>query len=243
MTGKSKATYPYYFPMGDQAIVAQFEEAIAIEISQSVQSFLHVIEKHELPGITNLLPAFNNLTICYDPTKIRYDELLLTLSNLEKEISNEQGGIGKKIHVPITFDKKYGQDLDFIAESTNLSTEEVIETIHSKEYFVHMIGFVAGYPYAGNIDERLILKRRKNPRAAVKKGTVQIVDKQIGIMTIEAPTGWHQIGWTPMEMFNAYNSNPSLLGPGNYVKYVPISLEEAEAWDAARQKEWDREWN
>ncbi|MHA6251927.1 5-oxoprolinase subunit PxpB [Oceanobacillus sp. CAU 1775] len=229
--------------MGDRAIVAQFEKVMSIEVSQKIQSFLQVIKNKQIQGITELLPAFNNLTISYDPTIIQYNDLLIELKIIEQETSVEIAVEQPTIYIPITFEKKYGQDLDYIAKTTNLTTEEVIDTLHKKKYFVYMIGFIAGFPYAGNIDERLRLKRRKDPRAKVKKGTVMIVDKQIGIITMESPTGWHQVGWTPMEMFNPYREHPSLLQAGNYVKYVPISIEEAESWTEERQKEWDKEWN
>lgn len=234
---------PVYFPMGEQAIVAQFEKIISIQESRKVQSFMHVIGKKQIPGVTDLLPAFNNLTICYDPIVIRYDELLDELKRLENEITEEERDESKTIHIPVTYDQKYGIDLDEIARKADLTTDEVVKEIHTKEYFVYMIGFIAGYPYCGNIDERLRFKRRDNPRVKCKKGTIQIVDKQIGIITMEAPSGWHLIGWTPMEIFNPNHLPPGLLGAGNYVKYVPISLQEAEAWSEGHQKEWDREWN
>jgi inhibitor of KinA len=106
-----------------------------------------------------------------------------------------------------------------------------------------MTGFIAGYPYCGNIDERIRFKRRDNPRVKCRKGTIQIVDQQIGIITMEAPSGWHLVGWTPMEIFNPNRLPPGLITAGNYVKYEPISLKEAEEWTEEHQKEWDHEWN
>lgn len=200
--------------MGDQAIVAQFENKLSLQVSRSVQSFAHLIKKSELIGIKHLLPAFNNLTICYDPTIIEYHKLIDKLRSLE-EISRRSG----------------------------LSSEEVIKLLHSKPYFVYMIGFIAGYPYCGDIDERLALPRRSNPRIKVKKGTIQIVNQQTGIFTITAPSGWHLVGWTPMEMFNPNVDPPSMFRGGDYVQYIPIDAGEAENWNEQRQREWDQKWN
>lgn len=115
--------------------------------------------------------------------------------------------------------------------------------LHSKSYYVYMIGFIAGYPYCGNIDEKLRFKRRSNPRMSVKKGTVQIADKQVGIFTMDAPSGWHLVGWTPMEVFNPHHLPPGLLNAGDYVKLEPVSADFVQSWDEERQKEWNREWN
>lgn len=76
--------YPYYYSMGDCAIVAQFENIISIEVSRKIQSFLHMIKKHDIQGITELLPAYNNLTIVYNPMLIKYDELIMELKKSRK---------------------------------------------------------------------------------------------------------------------------------------------------------------
>ncbi|MEI3610669.1 5-oxoprolinase subunit PxpB [Pseudogracilibacillus sp. SO10305] len=235
--------YPHYFPMGDQAIVAQFEKIISIEVSRKIQSFSEVIKREEIEGITDLLLAYNNLTVCYNPMVINYSELLNILIKLAENITEESIVENKTIHIPVSFSEKHGKDLSKISEVSGLTIDETINTLHKKEYFVYMIGFIAGYPYCGNIDEKLRLNRRANPRQNVKKGTIQIADKQIGIMTMDAPSGWHHVGWTPMEIFNPYLVPPGLLSPGNRVKFIPVDENETEKWCSERQKEWDMEWN
>lgn len=229
--------------MGDQAVVAQFENKLSLQVSRRVQSFAHLIKKSELIGIKHLLPAFNNLTICYDPTIIEYHELIDKLRSLEEDISENVVTESKTLHIPVVFGGEHGPDLEEISRRSGLSSEEVIKLLHSKPYFVYMIGFIAGYPYCGDIDERLALPRRSNPRIKVKKGTIQIVNQQTGIFTITAPSGWHLVGWTPMEMFNPNVDPPSMFRGGDYVQYIPIDAGEAENWNEQRQREWDQKWN
>lgn len=235
--------YPSYYPMGDRAIVAQFENIISIDVSRKIQSFLHMIKKQDMKGITELLPAYNNLTIVYNPVVIKYDELIMELKKIERDISDDVKVESKTIHLPVAFGGEYGLDIDEIAERADLTSEEVITMLHSKKYYVYMIGFIAGYPYCGNIDEKLRFKRRANPRMSVKKGTVQIADKQVGICTMDAPSGWHLAGWTPMEVFNPHHLPPGLLNAGDYVKLEPVSTEFVQSWDEEKEKEWNREWN
>jgi inhibitor of KinA len=117
------------------------------------------------------------------------------------------------------------------------------EIICSKAYYVYMIGFIAGLPYMGDLDKRLMFPRKSNPRLKVPRGSVAIANQMTDIYTIESPGGWHIVGWTPMEIFNIKLDPPNLLQAGDYVKYEPISAELARGWDCQLQKEWDAGWN
>ncbi|MCM3160765.1 5-oxoprolinase subunit PxpB [Metabacillus litoralis] len=234
---------PTYFPMGDQAIVVQFENNASIEVSRQVQTFAHLISHMSIPGVNQLIPAFNNLTVLYNPKIIGYYELLKKLYEVEKLNSTEVHFESNTIHIPVVFGGEYGPDLEEISSHANLSVEEVIKLIHSKPFFVYMIGFIAGYPYGGDIDQRLAMPRRSNPRIRVKKGTIQIANNLTGICTMDSPSGWHLVGWTPMEIFNPLKEHPCILKGGDYIKYIPIDKSEAEQWNEKRQREWDQEWN
>lgn len=234
---------PTYHPMGDQALVIQFEHVVSLEVSKRVHALTQRIKNSKLPGVKDLFPAFNNLTVCYDPAVIQYDELIKRVDPLIGDLSGESALDSKTIHVPVVFGGEYGPDLEEIAERSGLKSFEVVELLTSQPFLVYMIGFIAGYAYCGDIDPRLSFPRRANPRPKVRKGTIQIVNQQTGIFTMTAPSGWHLVGWTPMEMFNPYANPPSLLAAGNYLRYVPIEKEEAEAWDERKQREWDERWN
>lgn len=234
---------PSYKPMGDHVVVAQFENTISLQVSRRVHAFAQSIKSNQLKGIEHLIPGFNNLTICYDPVMIGYHELIDQLESLEGEISESERNEGKTIHIPVVFGGSYGPDLEEVSKRAGLSPEEVIDLLQSKRYFVYMIGFIAGYPYCGDIDERLAIPRRSTPRVKVNKGTIQIANQQTGIFTMTAPSGWHLVGWTPMNTFDPYMDPPSLIRAGDYVQYVRIDAKEAQQWDEERQREWDEKWH
>ncbi|WP_084783099.1 5-oxoprolinase subunit PxpB [Bacillus dakarensis] len=234
---------PTFTTMGDQAVVIQFEKNISIETNKKVQTLSRLIEESQIPGVIQLIPAFNNLTVCYDPMVIGYVELLEELKQIEGNISKQVPLNSKTLYVPVAFGGEYGPDLEEIANHAGVSVDEVLSILQSKPYYVYMIGFIAGYPYGGDIDPRLSLPRRTNPRIRVRKGTIQIVNNLTGIFTMDAPSGWHLVGWTPMEMFNPYAEPPSMLQAGDFIQYVAISKEEAELWGQEQQREWDLKWN
>lgn len=229
--------------MGEQAIVVQFKNEVSIEVSKQVQTFAHLIQANKVPGIIQLLPAFNNLTICYDPKVVGFKQLKTFLKGLENTNATQIAYESKTLTLPVVFGNDYGPDLVLVAEKAGLTTEEVIHLLLSKSYFVYMLGFIAGFPYCGNIDQRLALPRRLNPRIKVPKGTIQIVNDLCGIFTMTAPSGWHLMGWTPIDIFNPVLEPPCLLQAGDYVRFIRISASEAETWDEKRQRKWDEEWN
>ncbi|WP_456326837.1 5-oxoprolinase subunit PxpB, partial [Palaeococcus sp. (in: euryarchaeotes)] len=106
---------------------------------------------------------------------------------------------------------------------------DVIE-IHSKPlYRVYMLGFTPGFAYLGGMDERIATPRLEKPRLKVPAGSVGIAGKQTGIYPLESPGGWRLIGRTPLKLFDANREPPTLLQPGNYIKFVPVS--EGEFWE------------
>jgi inhibitor of KinA len=236
-------TYPAYLPMGEQVIIAQFEHVLSIRVNRCVQSFANVITQQKIPGVVQCIPAFNSLAIAYDPLVIDYYQLVETLQSLESYIREETEVANKVIHIPVVYGGKYGPDLEDVAKTTGLTVEEVVKIHQSPKYLVYMVGFIAGFPYCGDIDDRLVLPRRSSPRLKVDKGSVCIANKQTGLYTIASPGGWHLIGWSPMETFNPYDEPPSLLKGGDYVQFIPITAQEAEQWSEQRQREWEREWN
>lgn len=232
-----------YVPMGEKTIIIKFDDILSPEVNKHVRSLSQIITERNIEGIERLIPAFNSLAVCYNPIIIKFNSLVEKLKELEKSINNERDIQNKKIFIPVVFGGNYGPDLEEVAERTNLGPRDVVGIIQSKPYLVYMVGFIAGFPYCGDLDERLILPRRSNPRIKIPKGSIAIANEQIGLYTISSPGGWHIVGWSPMETFNPYHEPPSIINAGDYVHLVHISPEEAEAWNEQRQREWDLKWN
>ena len=89
-----------------------------------------------------------------------------------------------------------------------------------------MIGFMPGLPFMGDIDESLSVPRKLSPRINVPKGSVAIVDNLCVIYPNNSPGGWNIIGNTPLNLFLKNKKEPTLLKPGNKVKFKSISKNE-----------------
>jgi len=92
-----------------------------------------------------------------------------------------------------------------------------------------MIGFMPGLPFMGNINTAFSVKRKSSPRIDVPKGSVGIVDNLCVIYPNNSPGGWNIIGRTPIELFLKNKKFPTLIKPGNKVKFKLISKKEFES--------------
>ena len=60
------------------------------------------------------------------------------------------------------------------------------------------------------------------PRERVPAGSVGVAGEQTGVYPISTPGGWQLIGRTDTVMFDARRDVPSLLQPGDMVRFTPI---------------------
>lgn len=226
-----------YFPFGDNALIIELGDAISLEINQKVITLNEAILKAKINGIEEAVPTYRSLLIRYDPMKTTYEQLVFRLKDLEATIKTGELAEGKhkKIIIPCVYGGDYGPDLSFVAEYHGLTEKQVIELHSGREYRVYMIGFVAGFPYLGELPDEIATPRLSVPRLRVPAGSVGIAEKQTGIYPCEAPGGWRIIGRTPIKLFDLSREPPNLLEPGDTVKFQPISEEEFKKLQAASE--------
>jgi KipI family sensor histidine kinase inhibitor len=128
----------------------------------------------------------------------------------------------RTIEIAVRFDRGSALDLDHVAELSGFRPDDVVNIFTGTTYKVFMLGFLPGFAYLGEVDERIATPRRDSPRLAVPKGSVGIAGRQTGIYSLESPGGWQIIGRTETEMFAPENEKPCRLAPGDYVRFVPV---------------------
>jgi len=121
--------------------------------------------------------------------------------------------------------------MERLNKKLNLSKDEILKSYLDKEYFCYMIGFVAGMPFLGDIDNKLKLNRLETPRVKVPRGSVGITEQFSNIYTFESPGGWNIIGNTPVKVFDKFKEKqPNLINPGDKVLFYQISKKEYLNW-------------
>jgi len=213
-----------YLPFGDSALLIEFGDAISLEVNRKVIALSEVIEKAEIRGVEELVPTYRSLLVRYNPLKMTYEQLVFRIKDLEKALKEVSPEIkGRKITIPVAYGGEFGPDLGCVAQYHGLTEEQVVKLHSEREYRVYMVGFVAGFPYLGEVPDEIATPRLETPRLKVPAGSVGIAEKQTGIYPCEAPGGWRIIGRTPLKLFDHLQQPPALLKAGDTVKFKPIS--------------------
>ena len=220
-------------PAGDSALLISFGELIDEEINGRVHAVARAIEEAGFEWLVEVVPAYSSLLVVYDPLRVAYVEVETAIKPL---LSAETESFrGRLVEVPVVYSGQYGPDIEFVAEHNGLTVDDVVE-IHSRPvYRVYFLGFLPGFSYLGGMDERIAAPRLERPRLKVPAGSVGIAGKQTGIYPLESPGGWRLIGRTPLRLFDPSKEPPTLLQPGDRVKFVPIDESE---FKEIYQEEW-----
>lgn len=216
-----------YYPLGDSAIVIELGEEISATIQEHIYSISTILYKNPLKGMVELVPAFTNLTVFYDPLVTNYTTAEQALRQLlHFPIQETFSATPIVIEIPVWYGNDAGPDLPAVATHAGISTEEVIALHTANNYLVYMIGFAPGFPYLGGLNEKLACPRKAIPRSTIPAGSVGIAGVQTGIYPIETPGGWQIIGQTPLRLFDVNKNPPALIQAGNHLRFVAITEQE-----------------
>ncbi|MFQ6125690.1 MAG: 5-oxoprolinase subunit PxpB [Candidatus Heimdallarchaeota archaeon] len=220
------ATKIHFRLAGDNYLFVEFGKEIAEEINQKVVSTFLALEEQEITGLRELIPTFCSLCLNYDPLKVTASELQERIDMLLRKQRVQQLRRAKRVEIPTVYGGEYGPDLESVAEYHGLSPEEVIALHQAGEYWVGLVGFLAGYPYLGGLSPKIATPRLKTPRTSVPGGSVGIAGNLTGIYPVSSPGGWQIIGRTPIQLFDVKKHPPALLSVGDRVKFMKISENE-----------------
>jgi KipI family sensor histidine kinase inhibitor len=163
----------------------------------------------------------NNLTVELDPASPELESLLDALK-AGWGLSNASNTASRHVEIPVHYGGPAGMDLDQVAQQTGMSREQVISLHSAGEYTVYFLGFLPGFAYLGGMDKRLATSRRTEPRLAVPAGSIGIGGEQTGIYSLASPGGWQLIGRTALKLFDPGRDPPSLLLPGDSVRFTRV---------------------
>ena len=233
LTGEKAPAGVRFLLLGDSAVSVELGQEISPAVNQRVTALGRCIDEAvkegSLTGIVETVPTYCSLMVVYNPLVLGYDELTERLSDIIAAMRPSDAGARRVVEIPVAYGGKYGPDIEEVADAHGMTVEDVIRLHAAPEYPVYMLGFVAGFPYLGGMDERLTTPRKKSPRLKIAAGSVGIAGGQTGIYSVESPGGWQIIGRTPLKLYDADSENPVLLSAGSYVKFRPVSAAEFEA--------------
>jgi len=225
---------PVFRMMGDRAFLVELGDQINPSINERVRELFLKLDRRPLKGVVELVPSYRSLMVVYDPLKTEMHRLREAIVELYQATDPSLVPEPRTLHVPVVYGGEYGPDLEWVADLHNMSPEQVIRLHTGTTYRVYMIGFTPGYPYLGELPAALATPRRETPRTAVPQGSVAIAQRQTGIYPVQSPGGWHILGWTPINLFDANRWPPTPLEMGDLVRFFPVQKEEINRWTSSK---------
>lgn len=217
---------------GDRGLLVEYGRGIAPEINTRVLAMAQLLESQRPAGLVEVVPTYRSLLLVYNP-------LETNPSALENEVLALEAGLGevkldkpKTVVIPVCYGGEYGPDIDFVAQNSGLSVEEVVARHTAPAYPIYMIGFTPGFPFLGGLDVRLHAPRLATPRHRVARGSVGIAGAQTGVYPLESPGGWRLIGRTPINLFAPEKREPFLYSVGDLLRFEAITPSEFERLEA-----------
>jgi KipI family sensor histidine kinase inhibitor len=211
---------------GDQGLLVEYGDGIDFEVNTKVRAMAIIMKQNTPKGVIEAIPTYRSLLLVYDPSITNLAKLQKELQKLEEQLEEIQIPPPDTVEIPVCYGEEFGPDIEFVAETHNLSVKEVIQLHSDPEYLIYMVGFTPGFPFLGGLSEKLHTPRLETPRTFVPQGSVGIANNQTGIYPVSSPGGWQLIGRSPIKLFAPERPNPFLYQAGDHIKFRPITLEE-----------------
>ena len=211
-----------FLPAGDSAVNVEFGRTIDPEINKKIRGLSDSLSRKPIRGVTECIPTFRSLLVCYDPLQTGCEALIKKLKKRIKSLDQVSGGKKRVFNIPVCYGGEFGEDIAFVASHAGLTEQEVIDIHTGRDYLIFMLGFLPGFAYLGDMDKRLHTPRLSNPRTSIPAGSVGIGGEQTGIYPLASPGGWQLIGRTPLDIYDAKREEPFLYEAGDESQFVPI---------------------
>ncbi|HEX7685065.1 MAG TPA: 5-oxoprolinase subunit PxpB [Trinickia sp.] len=212
-------TEPRIYPFGDSALVCEAPPPATLACQERIWALARAAR--DWAHVVDVVPGMNNLTIVFDPLRADLEALARQMA----EAWDQAVGLTpstREIDIPVRYGGEDGPDLQAVADYTGLSVDEVVKRHASAEYVVFFVGFQPGFAYLGGLDASLHMPRRAVPRLEVPAGSVGIGGEQTGVYPAASPGGWQLIGRTAVAMFDPSRNPPTLLQPGDRVRFTAL---------------------
>lgn len=213
--------------LADDAWLLRFGDTLDPALNDHVHTVAARIRAMAPHWLRDLVPAFASLGVFFDPSSdpARVRAELEAMVDATDAAPTAQRA-GNTVEIPVIYGGDCGPDLDAAAQELGISPAQLVARHTAGEYIVAMIGFAPGFPYLSGLDPALALPRLATPRARVAAGSVAIGGAQTGIYPRESPGGWRILGRTPLALFDPQRDPPTLLQPGDCVRFVAIDADQ-----------------
>lgn len=214
-------------PLTESSGVIYLGDEISEPVSERVLAAAAALREHLGPALIDLIPAYSSVHFTIDPLQIRITHCCQLLQQalaqtLQQAAENSAATAARVHHIPVYYHPEVGPDFKQVMAAAGLGMAELVALHSRRAYRVYAIGFAPGFCFLGNLDPRLQLPRRAQPRQRVAAGSVAIAESQTAVYPCETPGGWHLIGRSPIDMLTLCEDRSSGIVVGDSIKFEAI---------------------
>ena len=199
------------------------EHALLVELTgwEAAQNLAVDLALDPIPGVEAAIPALQSVLVELEPAAAeRAGELGAAIGRrIEGQNVTSPGQLRT---IPVAYGGEDGPDLVDVAEACGIAPQEYARRHAATSLRVMFCGFAPGFAYLGDLPRDLHVPRLPTPRTRTPGGSVAVAGGMTGIYPAELPGGWPIIGRTRVELFDPHRDPPSLLAPGDTVRFEPI---------------------
>lgn len=199
-------------PMGPSAVLVSVADRSPVALAAAISAEFH-------SSVGDVVPAARNVLVRFSEPLQAMPELIARLRLVAASDEQlESAAVGSEVQIPVRYD---GEDLVEVAAELGMTVDEVVERHHSVVHRALFCGFAPGFAYLELSDPKLEIPRRVTPRSRVPAGSVAVAAGYTAVYPNESPGGWHLIGRTEIQLWDPSRRSPSLIEPGDLVRFVP----------------------
>lgn len=178
------------------------------------------IQREPVDGMVDAVMAAESILLTFvDPVSL----MLAGVSLQGREPEPLEADAARLVTIPVVYD---GEDLAHAAELASMSVDALIDAHTRIDWLADFAGFAPGFMYLKprelNGAPVIEVPRRDSPRTRVPEGSVALAGQQSAVYPQPTPGGWQLIGSTTERMWDVSREQPSLLVPGDTVRFEAV---------------------
>ncbi|MFI1480291.1 allophanate hydrolase subunit 1 [Streptomyces sp. NPDC020747] len=221
-------------PFGDSAVMVTVPHAEQAIRRSAIVAFRDRFLAHRPHGVLDVVSGLESLLIEFDPLRTAPEHVEYAVRLLARWAPGDGPELPRAVRefaVPVVFDEETGPDLVSVAEEVGLEPAELVDSIAKSTFTIALLG-AAMAPMMDGLELPKPVRRRAEPRTDVAPGAIMIAGDNAIIQPFPGPTGWRVVGRTPHTIVDISRPDPVSFGPGDVMRFVPVTRDEAAELDA-----------
>jgi KipI family sensor histidine kinase inhibitor len=207
----------------DGALLVEYPEAADEEASRAAVGLGAFLREKAPEGLDDAVPGARTLFCAFEPRHLSHDALSRRIAAAPPAAA--RASETREHRISVVYGGDSGPDLTALARRAGLSVEEAERRHASALYRVAFLGFAPGFAYLTGLPSELTAPRLATPRPRVSGGSLAVAGFYSGVYPADGPGGWNLIGRAAARLFDPAAQPPSLLLPGDRVRFEPQTPE------------------